>query len=77
MSTMLLKYLIMKSYSNYLTYRKKLKLVLVLFNFSEVFKVTAGPTDGPIVINAGDSEYLSNTVAIPSSLVLVKGIRRQ
>ena len=69
-------YIIIKLYSNYFIYRNKLKLVLVLFNFSEVFKVAAGPTDGPIVINAADSEYLSSTVAIPSSRGLVKGIRR-
>ena len=69
-------YFIIKSYSNYLIYRKKLKIVLVLFNFSEVFKVPAGRADGPIVINAGDSEYLSSTVAFPSSRGLVKGKRR-
>jgi hypothetical protein len=53
----------------------KSKLVLVLFNLSEVFKVPAGPTDGPIVLNAGDSEYVSSTIAIPSSRGMVEGLR--
>jgi hypothetical protein len=53
----------MKSYSNYfiVVYRKKLKLVLVLFNFSEVFKkVPAGPTDGCGRFGVS-SEYRSNS----------------
>jgi hypothetical protein len=53
----------------------KSKLVLVLFNLSEVFKVPAGLTDGPIVLNAGDSEYVSSTIAIPSSRGMVEGLR--
>jgi hypothetical protein len=48
---------------------------LVLFNLSEVFKIPAGPTDGPIVLNAGDSEYVSSTIAIPSSRGMVEGLR--
>ena len=48
---------------------------MVLFNLSEVFKVPAGLTDGPIVLNAGDSEYVSSTIAIPSSRGMVEGLR--